>query len=103
MFLVRIDKDLRLQKIVKRPIEVYSFDEGGNVADVELIEKTDIVCDACGIQALALTEDDLESGLSIGYAVCDEGYVYEVVCEECRKRYFRGLKIYNDLDEAGDV
>jgi len=99
MFLVRIDKDLRIQKIILRPIEICSFDEDENVVDVELIEKTDIVCDVC-CSEIALTENDLESGLSIGYALCDEECVYEVVCEECRKRYFRKLKIYDSLDEV---
>jgi len=80
MFLVSIHKDLRIQKIILRPIEIIETTEDGKIVDVELVEKTTIVCDVC-CSEIALTD-------------------YEVVCEECRKRYFSFLKIYNDLDEA---
>ena len=99
MFLIRIDKDLRLQRIVMRPIEIIETTEDGEIIDVELIDKTSILCDVCSAQ-VALNEEDLESGLPIGYVLCDEGYLYEVVCEECREKYYGRLKIYDDLDEA---
>ena len=100
MFLVRLDRDLRIQKIVRRPIEIYGFDEDGEIIDVELVEKTAIVCDVCGTQALALTENDLENGLPVGYALCDNEYVYQVVCDSCRRKYFGRLKIYDNLDQV---
>ena len=98
MFLVPIHKDSRLQEIIKRPAKIFSF--GKNGVDVELIEKTTIVCDTCN-RKVAMSQDELENGYAIGYALCDRRYVYEVVCEECRKRYFRKLKIYNNLGLGG--
>ena len=103
MFLVRLDRDLRIQRIVRRPIEIYGFDEDGEIIDVELVEKTAIVCDVCGTQALAVSSEDLENGLSVGYALCDDEYIYQVVCDSCRRKYFGRLKIYDNLDEAGDA
>jgi hypothetical protein len=98
MFLVRLDRDVRIQKIVKRPIEIVFLDEDGGVSDVELVEKTAIVCDLCNSQ-VAVEESELDS-LPAGYVLCDGEYIYEVVCEDCRKRCFPRLKIYNDLEEA---
>jgi len=38
--------------------------------------------------------------LPTGYALCDERFIVEVVCEDCRRKYFKHLKVYRDLDEA---
>jgi len=93
-FLIPIYKDLRLQKLVKLPITIFSEDT------VVIITKSSILCDACGAM-VAVDEKDLEDGkLPIGYALCDGVFFIEVVCEECRKRYYKHLKIYNDLEEA---
>jgi len=100
MFLVPIHRDLRIQRIVVRPIEIYIFDENGRVIDVELIQKSAIVCDVCGTETVALTENEVQNGLRPGYAVCDSKYVIQITCDACRSKYFSFLKIYNDLDEA---
>ena len=102
MLLVRVDTDKRVKTLVSQPITMVFLDEFGN-ADVEAIERDgDVVCDACG-RAIALDQEDLETGLILGYALIDEGYdeVYIVICELCRKRYYPRLKVYNTLEEAG--
>jgi len=96
MFLVRLDKDIRVQKVVKRPIELLSIDEDGRILDVELIEKTEIVCDLCN-NKVAVEESELDS-LPAGFALTDGEYLYEILCEECRSRYYRDLKIYDSLE-----
>jgi len=99
LFLVTIYSDLRIQKLLWRPATLMSFDESGVISNVELIEKSVIVCDTCGRQ-VAVTEKDLDEGLPMGYALCDEECVIEVVCEDCRRKYFAGLSVYHSLDEA---
>ena len=89
---------MRVQKIVKRPIELLSIDGDGRILDVELIEKTEILCDLCN-NKVAVEESELDS-LPPGYVLCDSEYLYEVVCEDCRKRYLPRLKIYSNLEEA---
>jgi hypothetical protein len=99
MFLVPIFKDLRIQKITRRPIEMIFFDEDGSI-DVKLIEKTAIVCDVCNSQ-VAVREDELDS-LPAGFALTDGEYLYEVICEDCRRRYYSSLKVYSELEEANE-
>ncbi len=90
LFLVRIYSDLRIQQLLRRSATMICFDERGVVSNVELIEKTAILCDSCG-RKVAVTEGDLDEGLPMGYALCDEEYVIEVVCEDCRRKYFKHL------------
>ncbi len=99
LFLVTIYSDIRIQRLIWRPATLMSFDEGGVISDVELVEKPVIVCDTCGAR-VAVTDKDVEEGLPMGYALCDEQYLIEVVCEDCRRRYFAGLRVYRSLDEA---
>jgi hypothetical protein len=100
MLLVRVDADKEVKTLVSQPITMIFLDGLGN-ADVEVIERHgDVVCDACG-RAIALDQEDLEKGLIPGYALVDEGYIVEVICDECRRRYYPRLKIYNTLEEAG--
>ena len=99
LFLVTIYSDLRIQKLLWRPVTMLSFDRSGAISDVELIEKSAILCDACG-RRVAVTEKDLDEGLPMGYALCDDECIIEVVCEDCRQRYFKHLKIYDDLEQA---
>ena len=40
-----------------------------------------------------------ELGLPVGYAVCDEEAILEVVCQGCRLRYFQGVKAFRTLDD----
>ena len=101
MFLIRICKDLRIQRLLWRPVTMVSFDRRGVIGDVELVEKSVIVCDSCG-QRVAVTEKDLDEKLPMGYALCDEECIIEVVCEDCRQRYFKHLRIYDDLEQALD-
>lgn len=95
MFLVPLYRDLRLQKLVKQPVVIFF---GG---DVSIIPKDVILCDVCN-NVVAVEERDLELGdrLPIGYALCDDEYILEVVCEECRRKHFQHLRCYNDLEEA---
>ncbi|MEM2383592.1 MAG: hypothetical protein QW521_05475 [Desulfurococcaceae archaeon] len=93
-FLVPLYKDLRLRRLVMLPITIFSEDSA------DIIPKSSIICDACGAM-VAVDEKDLEDGkLPIGYALCDEEYFIEVVCEGCRCRYFNHLRCYNNLEEA---
>jgi len=98
MFLVPIYRDLRIRRIVETPLTICFMDEDGGIEEVELVEKTEIVCDACG-RRVAIAEEELEA-LPTGYALCDEGEALEVVCEECRRRHYACLRVYDDLDEA---
>jgi hypothetical protein len=98
MFLVPIFKDLRVQKLLRRPITIIGFEED-RIAEVTLIEKSDILCDVCNTP-VATIQEEAEGGRTVGYVLCNGVYIYEVVCEDCRKRYFPRLKIYNDLEEA---
>jgi len=96
--LVTIHTDPRIQRLLWRPITIVGFDDGGAINDVELIKKATILCDSCG-QQVAVTEKDLNKGLLMGYALCDEGII-EVVCEDCRRRYSAVLRVYEDLEQA---
>jgi len=98
MFLVPIHRDLRVQRIIKMPVTICLLDEDDVIEEVELVEKAEITCDACG-RTVAIAEEELEA-LPMGYALCDGEEILEVVCEECRRKYFAALRIYDDLDEA---
>ena len=95
-FLVRIATDPRIQRIAWRPMTVVFF--GDSDMDVELVYKSAILCDVCNSQVYTGRED--EEGLPAGYMVCDNEYVYEAVCEDCRKRHFGRLPVYDSLEEA---
>ena len=97
MFLVPICRDPRIQQVVKRPVTICFLDDEGGISGVELIEKAEVMCDVCGSR-MAATEEELKT-LPMD-ALCDDEQVYEVVCEDCRRRYYSGLKVYDNLDEA---
>jgi hypothetical protein len=40
--------------------------------------------------------------LPTGYVLCNDESILEVVCEDCRMRYYAELRVYDSLDEAGD-
>ena len=80
-------------------MEASNYDEHGVIEDVELFDKDVILCDVCG-RRVAVAERDPDEGLPMGYALCDEERIIEVVCEDCRRRYFAALKVYRDLDDA---
>jgi hypothetical protein len=95
-FLVRIATDPRIQKIVWRPMTMVFF--GDSDMDVDLVYKSAILCDVCNSQVYTGREE--EEGLPTGYVVSDGEYIYEVVCEDCRKRYFGKLPVYDSLEGA---
>jgi hypothetical protein len=99
VFLIPIKDDLRLQRLVSRPMEIY--DVGGNgVSLVDVIPKSAILCDACNDRVGVTEKEVKEEGLPVGYAVCEGGFILQVVCETCRRRYFRSAEVVHDLEEA---
>jgi uncharacterized protein with PIN domain len=97
-FLVKIATDPRIQRIVWRPATIVSGNPESDDMGVELFYKPFIVCDICNARVNAGKKD--EEGLPVGYVLADTKYVYEVVCEDCRRRYFGRLSVYDNLEEA---
>jgi len=97
-FLVKIATDLRIQKIVWRPTTIVFGNPESDDVDVELIYKPFILCDICNTKVSTGKED--EGGLPVGYVLADTEYVYEVVCEDCRRRYYSRLPVYDTLEEV---
>ncbi|MEM2066102.1 MAG: hypothetical protein QXH59_06415 [Candidatus Caldarchaeum sp.] len=92
---MKLHTDLRVQRLVSRPVEIFFGDL------VTTIPKSAIVCDACN-QQVAVTEQDLKN-LAMGYAVVDGEFILEVVCEECRQRYFDDIPVFDTLEDAEEV
>jgi len=99
-FLVKIATDPRIQRIVWRPATIV-FGVPSDDMDVDLIYKPFIVCDICNARVNTGKED--EEGLPVGYVLADTEYVYEVICEDCRRRHFERLPVYSTLEEAEEV
>jgi hypothetical protein len=97
-FLVKIATDPRIQRIVWRPTTIVFGNPESDDVDVELIYKPFIVCDVCNARVNTGKED--EEGLPVGYVLADTEYVYEVICEDCHRRYYRKLSVYDTLEEA---
>jgi hypothetical protein len=97
-FLVKIATDPRIQRIVWRPVTIVFRDPESDDVDVELFYKSFIVCDVCNTRVSTGRED--KEGLPTGYVLADTEYVYEVICEDCRRRYFERLSVYDTLEEA---
>jgi uncharacterized protein with PIN domain len=95
-FLVRIATDPRIQRLVWRPMTMLFF--GDSEMDVDVVYKSAILCDACNAQLYTGREEEKEC--PTGYVVSDGEYIYEAVCEDCRKRYYGGLPVYDSLEEA---
>jgi len=95
-FLVRIATDPRIQRIVWRPVTMVFFEDSD--MDVDLIYKSAILCDVCNAQVYTGREE--EDGLPAGYVICDDECIYEAICEDCRKKYYRKLPVYDTLEEA---
>jgi uncharacterized protein with PIN domain len=95
-FLVRIATDPRIQRLVWRPMTMLFF--GDSEMDVDVVYKSAILCDACNAQLYTGREEEKEC--PTGYVVSDGEYIYEAVCEDCRKRYYGGLPVYDTLEEA---
>jgi hypothetical protein len=95
-FLVRIATDPRIQRLVWRPMTMLFF--GDSEMDVDVVYKSAILCDACNAQLYTGREEEKEC--PTGYVVSDGEYIYEAVCEDCRKRYYGKLPVYDSLEEA---
>jgi hypothetical protein len=95
-FLVRIATDPRIQRIVWRPMTMLFF--GDSEMDVDVVYKSAILCDACNAQLYTGREEEKEC--PTGYVVSDGEYIYEAICEDCRKRYYGKLTVYDTLEEA---
>jgi hypothetical protein len=95
-FLVRIATDPMIQRIVWRPMTMLFF--GDSEMDVDVVYKSAILCDACNAQLYTGREEEKEC--PTGYVVSDGEYIYEAVCEDCRKRYYEDLAVYDTLEEA---
>jgi len=119
LFLVKICSDLRIQRLLWRPVTMVGFDEHGAVRDVQLIERPVIVCDGCRrgyFEHLIDCVDgflDLLADASIDFRVkpMDYGKIKSDAFEFCRY-YSRRLgnplmerlkhEIYEILEEAID-
>jgi hypothetical protein len=95
-FLVRIATDPRIRRIVWRPMTMVSFGDSG--MDVDVVYKSAILCDACNAQLYTGMEEEKEC--PTGYVLSDGEYIYEAICEDCRKRYYGKLTVYDTLEEA---
>jgi hypothetical protein len=95
-FLVRIATDPRIQRIVWRPMTMLLFGDSG--MDVDVVYKPAILCDTCNAQLYTGREEEKE--YPTGYVLSDGEYIYEAVCEDCRKRYYEDLPVYDTLEEA---
>lgn len=102
IFLVRVDRDPVVQRIVRRPVEIWWS------GDVTVIPKDAILCDACNEQ-VAVDEKGVGEGLPAGYAVVEAGdgemWMTEIVCERCRERYFKRCEVYDEIPDglSGEV
>jgi hypothetical protein len=99
VFLIPIKDDLRLQRLVSRPMEIYDVGDNG-VSLVDVIPKSAIVCDACNDRVGVSEKEVAEEGLPVGYAVIQSDFIIEVVCEACRRKYFGNAEVLHDLEEA---
>jgi hypothetical protein len=98
VFLIPVKDDLRIGRLVSRPMEIWVGDSYGE--DVEIIPKSAILCDACNKRVGVSDEEVREEGLPTGYAVCEADFILEVVCEACRRKYFGSAEVMHDLEEA---
>jgi hypothetical protein len=99
VFLIPVKDDLRIGRLVSRPMEIYGL-EDGRVSLEGVIPKTAILCDACNDRVGVTEKEVREEGLPTGYAVCEAGLIMEVVCEACRIKYFGDAEVLPNLDEA---
>jgi len=63
-----------------------TVDRRGRIKEVLHVEKHEAVCDLCG-SPIALTKKELEERAR-GYAVIVDGRIVQVICEDCRKRFW---------------
>lgn len=88
-FLVTIHTDEKLLKFLLTPkITIDSY--GYSIIPVEPS------CDHCGTR-LAINRN---SSNPTGYALFDRERLWEVMCENCKNRFWSGLKTYETLAEA---
>jgi hypothetical protein len=102
-FLVKIATDpriqIQIQWIAWRPkTAIFRNPKSGGV-DVKFFYKPYTVCDICWKRVDTGKEGEKE--LPVGYVLADTEYLYDVIiCENCRRRYYRKLSVYDTLEEA---
>jgi len=67
-------------------VEVKVFIGGDKIKEVLHIEKHEAICDLCG-NSIALTKKELKEKAK-DYAVIVDGRIVQVICGECRKRFW---------------
>lgn len=91
LFLVKIATDHWIWYLVHQPVVVGSGDRAA------VIPKDAVVCDACNA---CVDVEKPEVSACTGWAVCDDSSIIEVVCDECRKKYFPDAPVYENLRQA---
>lgn len=91
LFLVKIATDHWIWCLVHQPVVVGSGDRAA------VIPKDAVVCDVCNAY-VDVENPDVSS--CTGWAVCDDSSIIEVVCDECRKKYFPTKPVYENLRQA---
>jgi len=91
LFLIKIATDHWIWYLVHQPVVVGSGDRAA------VIPKDAVVCDVCNA---CVDVNDEEASDVTGYALCDPDTIIEVVCDECRRRYFPTTPVYQTLEEA---
>jgi len=85
--LTPVESDSRVQELALRPIIVTTVDRRGKIKEVLHIERHEAVCDLCG-GLIALMRRELKERTR-GYAVILDGRIVQVICETCRRRFWR--------------
>ena len=97
VFLVRVEMDPVIQRLVWRPMEIWSRD------GVDVVPKGAVLCDVCN-EVVATSVREVEEGYPRGYAVVEAGggeaWMLEIVCDECRRRYFARCDVYDEMPDG---
>jgi hypothetical protein len=99
-FLVKIATDprIQIQWIAWRLKTVIFRNPKSGGVDVKFYYNRYTVCDICWKRVD--TGKEGEEGLPVGYVLADTEYLYDIICENCRRRYYRKLSVYDTLEEA---
>jgi len=96
--LAPVNSDPRVQEYVLRPLIITTVDRKGKIREALHIENHEAVCDLCG-SPIALTGRELEERAR-GYAVIVNGQIVQVICEECRRRFWIGLDKHEGYESS---
>jgi len=84
--LAPVDGDPRIQEFALRPLIITTIDRRGKIKKFLHIEKHEAACDLCrGL--IALTRRKLGERTR-GCAVIVNGRLVQIICRECRKRFW---------------